>query len=136
MSRVVHFEIHASDPDRAAAFYRDVFGWEVREWTLPGIEVAPENRYWLAMTGPEGTPGINGGILVRRGPPPQTGQPVNAFVCTLNVASLDDSLARALAAGATLAVPRMPIRGVGWLAYCTDPVGNIFGMMQNDPSAA
>jgi uncharacterized protein len=136
MSRVVHFEIHAADPERAATFYRDVFGWEVREWTIPGVEVAPEHRYWLATTGPDGAPGINGGIIVRRGPPPQPGQAVNAYVCTLDVTSLDESLERAIAAGATLAVPRMPIRGVGWLAYCSDPVGNIFGMMQNDPSAA
>ncbi len=136
MSRVVHFEIHAADPERAAAFYRDAFGWDVREWTIPGIEVPPENRYWLAMTGPDGTPGINGGLLLRRGPAPQPGQAVNAFVCTLAVTSLDESLAKALAAGATLSVPKMPIRGVGWLAYCTDPAGNIFGMMQNDPAAA
>jgi predicted enzyme related to lactoylglutathione lyase len=25
--------------------------------------------------------------------------------------------------------------GVGWLAYCKDTEGHIFGMMQNDPSA-
>jgi predicted enzyme related to lactoylglutathione lyase len=28
----------------------------------------------------------------------------------------------------------MPVPGVGWLAYCKDPEGNIFGVMQNDPS--
>jgi len=135
MSRVVHFEIHAADPERAAAFYREVFGWEVREWTIPGVEVAAENRYWLATTGPDESPGINGGIMVRRGAPQQPGQPVNAYVCTMDVTSLDESLARVVAAGGTLSVPRMPIRGVGWLAYCTDPAGNIFGMLQSDPSA-
>jgi predicted enzyme related to lactoylglutathione lyase len=29
----------------------------------------------------------------------------------------------------------MPIPGMGWLAYCKDTEGNIFGMMQNDPNA-
>jgi len=29
----------------------------------------------------------------------------------------------------------MPIKGVGWLAYCADPEGNIFGMMQDDKAA-
>jgi predicted enzyme related to lactoylglutathione lyase len=29
MGRVVHFEIHASDPDRAERFYRRVFAWEI-----------------------------------------------------------------------------------------------------------
>jgi uncharacterized protein len=136
VDRVVHFEIHAADPERAAAFYRDVFGWDVREWTIPGVQIRDENRYWLANTGPESSPGINGGILFRRSAPPADGQAVNAFVCTMAVPSLDDSVARALAAGAALAVPKMPIRGVGWLAYCKDTEGNIFGMMQEDESAA
>jgi predicted enzyme related to lactoylglutathione lyase len=29
----------------------------------------------------------------------------------------------------------MAIPGVGWLAYCIDPDGNTFGIMQNDPKA-
>ncbi len=136
MSRVIHFEIHAADPERAAQFYRTVFGWEIHEWVVPGVEVPPENRYWLANTGPAGEPGINGGILFRRGPAPADGQAVNAYVCTLGVASLDESMAQALAAGASLALPKMAIRGVGWLAYCKDTEGNLFGMMQNDPQAA
>lgn len=136
MNRVVHFEIHSADPERAATFYRDVFGWTTNEWVVPGVEVANENRYWLVATGPDGTPGINGGILFRRGAPPAGGQPVNAYVCTIGVASLDASLARALAAGATSVLPKMAIRGVGWLAYCKDLDGNIFGMMQDDRNAA
>ena len=136
MNRVVHFEIHAADPERAAEFYRRVFGWTIREWTVPGVALPQENRYWLVGTGSAPDPGIDGGILVRRGAPPADGQAVNAFVCTVGVASVDDSVAQALAAGGTLAVPRMPITGVGWLAYCKDTEGNIFGVMQDDPRAA
>jgi len=29
----------------------------------------------------------------------------------------------------------MAIPGVGWLAYCTDPEGNTFGIMQADTAA-
>jgi len=29
----------------------------------------------------------------------------------------------------------MPIKSVGWLAYCKDTEGNIFGMMQEDKNA-
>ncbi len=136
MERVVHFEIHASDPTRAANFYSSVFGWKINEWVVPGVQVPDENRYWLVVTGEESNPGINGGLLIRRGAPPVAGQAVNAFVCTIGVANLDASLAAALGAGGTMAEPKMPIRGVGWLAYCHDTEGNIFGMMQNDPSAA
>ena len=30
----------------------------------------------------------------------------------------------------------MAVPGVGWLAYAKDTEGNIFGLMQADPSAA
>ena len=45
MGRVVHFEIHAADPDRAERFYRRVFGWEINRW-----EGAPVD-YRLITTG-------------------------------------------------------------------------------------
>ncbi len=135
MNRVVHFEIHAANPERAATFYREVFGWAIQEWVIPGVEMPEENRYWMVTTGPEGEPGINGGLLVRRGAAPAAGQAVNAYVCTMGVASVDECVAKALAAGATVALPKMPIKGVGWLAYCHDTEGNIFGMIQDDKSA-
>lgn len=135
MNRVIHFEIHAADPDRAAKFYRDVFGWDINEWVVPGVEMPKENRYWLVTTGSKEDPGINGGILFRRGAAPAEGQAVNAYVCTIGVPSVDEYVAKAVAAGATIALPKMPIKSVGWLAYCKDPEGNIFGMMQDDKSA-
>ena len=60
---------------------------------------------------------------------------MNAFVCTIGVESVDASMAAVLAAGGSMAVPKMPIQGVGWLAYCHDTEGNLFGVMQNDPAA-
>jgi predicted enzyme related to lactoylglutathione lyase len=135
MNRVVHFEIHAADPQRAADFYHDVFGWEIKEWVVPGVQIPDENRYWLVTTGPCEGPGIDGGMVFRRGPAPAEGQPVNAYVCTVGVASVDESVGKAVAAGGTLALPKMPIKGVGWLAYCKDTEGNIFGMMQDDKNA-
>jgi uncharacterized protein len=54
MPRVVHFEIHANDPDAAAKFYSAVFGWNVTKWERPV-------GYWLVSTG-EGR-GIDGGIV-------------------------------------------------------------------------
>ena len=135
MNRVVHFEIHAEDPERAAKFYREVFGWDIQEWVVPGLEMRKENRYWLVSTGPQEAPGINGGLLFRRGAAPAEGQPVNAYICTIGVASVDESVNKAVAAGATVALPKMPIKGVGWLAYCRDTEGNLFGLMQSDPQA-
>jgi predicted enzyme related to lactoylglutathione lyase len=69
------------------------------------------------------------------GPSQADMQPVNAYVCTTAVASVDDSLAKALSSGGTLALAKMPVPGVGWLAYVKDTEGNILGLIQMDPVA-
>jgi uncharacterized protein len=135
MNRVVHFEIQAGEPERAARFYGEVFGWKINEWIIPGVDIKDENRYWLVTTGSDTEPGINGGILFRRGPVPAEGQPVNAYVCTMDVTNLDEYIDKALKAGGRIAVPMMAIKDVGWLAYCIDTEGNSFGMMQNNKNA-
>jgi predicted enzyme related to lactoylglutathione lyase len=83
-----------------------------------------------------GQPGINGGLLPRRGPRPEEGASVNAFVCTVDVEDLDKELEQLKSLGGVVAVPKMPVPGVGWLAYAKDPDGNIFGMMQMDTAAS
>jgi predicted enzyme related to lactoylglutathione lyase len=127
MPRPVHFEIHAADPVRAQTFYATTFGWEFTKWEGP-------MPYWLVRTGKD-APGIDGGMMQRRGAEPELMQAVNAFVCTIDVPSLDDYLVKALKAGATVALPKMATPGIGWLAYIKDTEGNLVGMMQNDPSA-
>ena len=126
MPRVVHFEIHAEDPARAVRFYEKLFGWNFQKWDGP-------MEYWMVITGADGEPGINGGLLKRQGT--IDGQAVIAYVCTVDVPNVDASVSTAVENGATVAVPKMPIPGVGWLAYCKDTEGNIFGMMQSDESA-
>jgi predicted enzyme related to lactoylglutathione lyase len=128
MPRVVHFEIHAADPERAVTFYTSVFGWSLTKWDGPA-------DYWLISTGPTDKPGINGGLLRRHGPPPADGQAANSFVCTVDVPSVDEYVGKAVSAGGTMALAKMPILGVGWLAYVKDTEGNILGMMQMDGSA-
>lgn len=126
MPRVIHFEIHAGDPDRAVKFYESLFGWSFQKWEGP-------MDYWLVNTGPDSQPGINGGLLRRQGE--IDGQAVIAYVCTVDVENIDASIAKAQANDAQIVVPKMPIPGVGWLVYCKDTEGNIFGMMQADPEA-
>ena len=125
MNRPVHFEIHATDPEAMAKFYSAVFGWNVRHM--------PEFNYWMFDTG--AGDGINGGMVQRRGEKPAGDCPVSAFVCSLGVASVDDALAAARDNGATLALPKMAIPGVGYQAYIKDPDGNILGLHQPDPNA-
>jgi uncharacterized protein len=120
MRRVVHFEISADEPERAARFYTDVFGWNVEKWGGP-------RDYWLVGTGAADEPGINGGIFRRDGP-------VN-FVNTIDVPSVDDFAAKITEHGGRVVVPKTAVPGVGYLIYCQDTENNLFGILQEDRSA-
>jgi predicted enzyme related to lactoylglutathione lyase len=128
MSRVVHFEIHAENPERAIAFYQNLFGWQFQKWDGP-------MDYWMIVTGNDSERGINGGMIRRMGPPPVEMQAVNAYVCTVGVTALDECVSKVTSIGGVIALPKMPIPGIGWLAYAKDTEGNIFGMMQPDTQA-
>ena len=54
----------------------------------------------------------------------------------MDVPSVDDYVDRVVGAGGIVALPKMAVPGVGWLAYCKDTEGNIFGFMQSDETAA
>ena len=127
MPRPIHFEIQAENVERAIAFYRELLGWEFNQWG--------KEPYWLVQTGEKGTPGIDGGLMPRRGPGPADMQAVNAFVCTVDVANLDAMVNRVTELKGSIVLPKMPIPTVGWLAYAKDTEGNIFGMMQMDANA-
>jgi uncharacterized protein len=129
-NRIVHFEIHASDPERARKFYQDVFGWDTPQWM-------EEPRYWGVMTGPEGTsePGINGGLMGRHGSPPVDGAAVNAFVCTVQIEDFDEIHGRIVKAGGTVALPKHAIPGMAWQGYYKDTEGNLFGIHEPDEKA-
>jgi predicted enzyme related to lactoylglutathione lyase len=115
MTRPVHFEILADDPVKVADFYEDIFGWEISTWDGP-------QKYWLVTTGPTEKPGINGGIMERHFK--------QAVINTVEVEALDEMIAKVEAAGGKKVHGPDEIPGVGTHAYCADPEGNLFGMMQ------
>src|SRR5438128_5527257 len=98
MPRVVHFEIHADDPQRAVQFYTQLFGWEITKWAGP-------QDYWLIKTVPDGQHGINRGLLKRQGF--IDGQAITAYVCTIDVPSVDACTQKLSAVGGTIVVPKM-----------------------------
>lgn len=114
MSRPVHFELLADDPERVAAFYRDALGWEISSWD--------DQTYWLVTTGEVGTPGIDGGIMHRQFP-----QPV---INTIEVDALDEAIERVRTAGGRLVHGPTEVPDVGMHAYCADPEGTFFGLME------
>jgi predicted enzyme related to lactoylglutathione lyase len=123
MGRVIHFEIHAADTDRAERFYTEVFGWSAQR-------IGGPVDYRLLTTGSDDRAGINGAILERRGPAPGDGDPVNAYVCTIGVDSIEETERAVPAAGGRQVVDRMEVPGVGLLSYFKDPEGNVFGALQ------
>ncbi len=130
MNRIVHFEIHVSDPERAAAFYATVFGWRIQKWDGP-------MEYWTIMTTPKDSKevGINGGMLRRSCDAPGEEQGLNAFACTMQVVDIDATLDAVLRSGGKIAMPKFALPGMAWQAYCIDTEGNTFGVHQADPLA-
>ena len=130
MNRVVHFEIQAEKLERAAKFYRKVFGWKIEKWDGP-------MEYWFVMTAEKDSkePGINGGLLLRptKTPPHECG--TNAFVCTVQVEDFDEMAKKIIAAGGIFAMPKFAIPNMAWQGYFIDTEGNTFGLHQEDKNA-
>ncbi len=125
MNRVIHFEIAADDPKRAAKFYGGVFGWKVDKWNGP-------MDYWLVDTGKK-DPGINGGIMKREGPAREN--TVTSYINTIEVPSFDSFAKKIAKSGGLMITKKMAVPGLGWFAYFKDTEGNMFGIMENDKAA-
>lgn len=121
MPRVVHFEIPVDDHDRAREFYSSVFGWDFQSYG--------DFPYWLATTGDEGEPGIDGALIGRS-------DTHAAPVVIVGVDSVDAVVERAEAAGADVLTDKQTIPGIGYSAYLRDPEGNVVGLFESDEFAA
>ncbi len=120
--RVVHFEVPYDDADRARAFYRDVFGWE--------IQPVPEFEYNFVQTGPvsgEGMPTepgyIGGGMFQRQGD-------IDRPVITIEVDDMTAALQTVAGHGGTAVGEPMPVGEMGIAAYFKDSEGNLMGLWQ------
>ena len=115
-NRIIHFEIPADQPEALTKFYAGLFGWKFQKAPIPGLE------YWLCNTGSEG-PGINGAVAQRQ----NAQQPLMNYV---DVASIDAAIEQAAKLGAKVAMPKMPVPGVGAVAAIVDPQGNLCGLWE------
>ena len=131
MGRPIHFEIHASDIERAKAFYADVFGW-----TFEDYSAFAGSPYFGVNTGADDEPGIHGGLMARHGAAPEPGASVNGCVMTMGSGDFDGDAAKILAAGGQVALPKYALPGMAWQGYFLDTEGNVFGLHQPDPEAA
>jgi uncharacterized protein len=128
---VVHFEIHASEPQRLIDFYSELLGWRFEQYG------GGDQPYWVIDTG-EGSIGnaaaraglgINGGLVPRRGPGPEVGAPVTGCNIVVGVDDVDGLMRRGIELGATEALPAMDWPGIGRGGYLLDPDNNVFGLI-------
>ena len=129
MGKVVHFEIPTDDMSRASEFYRSIFGWQLMDMSGQGMD------YTLAMTTPVNDQqqpteagAINGGMMKRSDDTP-------APVITIDVDSIDATLAQIGSAGGSTIAPRQEIPGMGAFAYFKDSEGNVMGLWETMPGA-
>ena len=122
MDKVVHFEIPFDDKKRAMKFYADAF-----DWKLTDME---EMSYVMAETvavnekrRPTEPGAINGGLFQRPKEAPHT-------VVYVGVASVEQSLKKAQAAGGKVVTPRTPIPGMGAYTRVADTEGNVVGLFE------
>ncbi len=54
---------------------------------------------------------------------------------TMNVDSIEDSLATIVAEGGKVVTAKTPVPGMGYFATCQDTEGNKIGIFTTDPSA-
>ena len=110
---ITHIDIPVTDLAAATAFYSRLFGWNIAE--LPGFEGYP---MWQAPNQ------ISGGGLAPRGE--GFTQP-RSYV---EVDSIDETVAIAKEAGATVLMEKTPITDTSAWAVITDPDGNSIGLFE------
>jgi predicted enzyme related to lactoylglutathione lyase len=109
---VVHFEIRGRDPARLREFYRQLFGWKIDDGNF---------GYYFIEAGVGGPEGVGGGILAGDEP---------RMVIYVQVADLEESLAKAEALGGRRVMERLDIPGRPSIAQAADPEGSVIGLVQ------
>jgi uncharacterized protein len=122
MPKLTHFEIAADDVERAVNFYRRVFGWDIQS------DEESSEEYWTISPKPDEVE-ITGGVVLR----------MSRFDSTINTYEVSsiDGFARRVVDGGGKIIEEVPITipQVGYMHYCEDSEGNVFGIIQYDERA-
>lgn len=109
-------ELSTPDPDGAASFYGQLFGWEA---VAPPGDTA--GGYRMFMQGGEAVAGLMGHMHADR---------PTAWLTYFNVADADRAALEAQSAGGTVVVEPTDVTDMGRMAFLTDPDGAGFGVWQ------
>ena len=109
-------DLFTSDPERSAAFYSALLGWELEDL---GEE---HGGYTLARLGGEPVAGLmrNTGA---------SGSP-DTWSTYFATDEIDATVAEAVDAGATVLAPPLPLGALGSMAVLVDPAGAVVGLWQ------
>ncbi len=122
MPRITHLELCSDVPETLGSFYAEVFGWMVQK------KQAGKEDYWFMLSGGmNDASGINAGMKKRLIKGLQ-------WIPTIHVDGIDAVLEKIRACGGKIKQPKQPITATGYLAYCEDPEGNLFGILEKDSS--
>ena len=119
-ANIIWFEIPADNPERAKAFYSNLFGWKINPFPGGG-------DYWHIDTGgADDTP--DGALKGRRHP----GEPIVNYVSVDSVAEFSKKIEKL---GGKICMPKTAVPQMGYFAVCQDTEGNAFGIWQGDANA-
>lgn len=110
---ITHVDIPVSDLEKAGEFYGEVFGWQIS--APPGFEDYP---MWQAPNK------ISGGGLAPRS------EGFTQPRSTVEVDSIEDTLAKVTQIGGTVLMEKSPITDTSWWAVFADPDGNEIGLYE------
>lgn len=112
---VTYVEINSPDLERSAAFFTDVFDWQLRAFADPGYLVAPAGD----------GPGVDTGLMGSADGAPRS-------IPVIRVPSLEGLRTLVENHGGTVVVEPFAIAGVGRACYILDPAGVLVGLHEYD----
>lgn len=106
------------DPDAAASFYRDLFGWELEDVMPPGSEA----KYFIAR--------IRGRDVAAVGSIPEAAPPMAMWNTYIWVESADETAGKVGETGGNVVMEPFDVMDAGRMAVVTDPEGAVFCLWQ------
>lgn len=114
----VHVELNTLDPDKAKAFYSQLFEWKLADLPNPA---APGGSYTMIEVGA----GTGGGIMkqVPGGP--------SGWLAYVVVDDIHAATQKAKSLGATVMKEVTEVAGMGWFSFIQDPTGAVLGLWKS-----
>jgi predicted enzyme related to lactoylglutathione lyase len=112
----VHVELSTTDPDKAKAFYGQLFSWKLED-----MPMGPGMTYTMIQPG-EGT----GGGLMKQVIP----NAPSAWLAYVIVDDVKAATAKAKSLGATVMKDVTEVPKMGWFTIIIDPTGAALGLWQ------